>query len=144
MKLLASFFTLAIIAMPTAALADDLVLTFRHSVSDTEYSWTVHNVETGNVPTVAFERSESEGFVISTEMEFMEDGSILLTFLFFDVTFGDQKGDFPRAVKKSRVIAGPRIQTTKDLEAYIKQGTDEDHVSMSALYVTTNGEVVEE
>ncbi len=136
MKLLAHLIALTILAMPTTALADDLVVTFYYSPDDIEYSWTAHDVENGIVPTVTFETSENEGFTVATELAFTEDGFVQMAFLLYDVTLKTRRGDSPKVVTKSRLFSAPTLRVAPDEEAYIKLGNDAGYFSVSAVYVT--------
>jgi hypothetical protein len=139
MRVLAPALTFALLALPTAALADDLVLTFYYSPEDVEYSWTAHDVESGVVPTVTFESSEDEGFTVVTELEFTEEGLVQMAFALYDVTLKARKRGFPKVVTRSRLVSAPIIRVTPDDEAYIKQGNDAGYLTLGATYVTTDG-----
>ncbi len=140
MRVLAASLTIALLAIPATALADDLVVTFYYSPEDVEYSWTAHDVESGVVPTVTFETSEDEGFTVVTELEFIDSGLVQMSFMLYDVTLKARKRGFPKVVTRSRLVSAPKIRVTPDDEAYIKQGNDEGYLTLGAIYVTTDGE----
>jgi len=144
MKHLAPLVTLAVLALPASALADDLVMTFYESRTDIEYSWTVHDAESGLVPTVTLETSESEGFTLATELEFTEEGHVQMAFLLYDVTFRPRRGESPKVVTKSTLFSAPTLLTLPDEMAHIKAGNPDGYFSVTAVYVTTEEETYEE
>ena len=145
MKLLAHIVALAILAMPAAALADDLVVIFYSSPEEVEYSWTAHDVESGLVPMVTLEFSEDEGISVATELETTEDGYVTLSFQIYEVTIKEGRGDLPRVVSRSRLVSAPKIRTLMGEGAHIKTGNPSGYIEVSAVYVMTDDdEAVEE
>lgn len=137
MKLLAHIVPLAILAMPTAALADDLEVTFCSTWDDVEHSWTFHDVEYGEVPSVTIETDANEGYTIATQLD-LTDGFVTMAFLIYEVSMKEGRRDSTRVVSKSRVISSPKIRTVLGEDAYFKSGNETGYIEVSAVYITTN------
>jgi len=130
---------LLIAALPTTAIADDLDITLHDSLTDTEESWTLHDVELGSLPAVTFETGEREGIVI--EMEFEDQGEqVGMYFRIYRVTFKKRNGNSPRAIARSRLSGEPRISSMKGTEASVRTGNEEGFLQLSMTYVTTVAE----
>ncbi len=139
---------IALVVLPTCALADDLDVTFYDSVTDFEQSWTVRDVEPGPLPDINFETVEGEGFVIEMEFEDLGD-QVELTAAIYSVTFKKRKDGVPRTVARSRLIGprAPSIRVVKGEAAYVKQGQavadpgdPELFQELTIMYVTTEDE----
>jgi hypothetical protein len=143
MKLFAYLILLAILAMPTAALADDLEVTFSSTWDDVEHSWTFHDVEYGEVPSVTIETDANEGYTIATQLD-LTDGFVTMAFLIYEVSMKEGRRDSTQVVSKSRVISSPKIRTVLGEDALFRSGNETGHIEVSAVYITTNEDEGEE
>jgi len=147
MKLLFHLVALAILAMPTAALADDLVVTFYYPSEGVDVSWTVHGVENGQIPTVTYETSESEGISLETDLEFTDDQTVTMTFRVYAVTYKRDRRDSSKTVATKRLLEVPPIrpvQTVGDSQVFVKSGNADGTIfEITAECVTTEDEVEE-